>query len=54
MKSEHLAEAKRKARSRGLPTIIKYKDTTTFNNDDDNNNDDDEDNNTQQLTRHKQ
>ena len=32
MKSEHLAEAKRKGRSRGLPTIINYKDTTTFNN----------------------
>ena len=27
MKSEHLAEAKRKGRSRGLPTIINYKDT---------------------------
>ena len=32
MKSEHLTEAKRKGRSRGLPTIINYKDTTTFNN----------------------
>ena len=32
MKSEHLAEAKRKGRSRGLPTIINYKDTITFNN----------------------
>ena len=32
MKSEHLAEAKRKARSRALPTIIYYKETTTFNN----------------------
>ena len=32
MKSEHLAEAKRNLRSRGLPTIINYKDTTTFNN----------------------
>ena len=32
MKSEHLAEAKRKWRSRSLPTIINYKDTITFNN----------------------
>ena len=45
MKSEHLAEAKRKGRSRGLPTIINYKDTTTFNNNNDNNeNDNDNDN----------
>ena len=35
MKSEHLAEAKRNLRSRGLPTIINYKDTTTFNNNND-------------------
>ena len=36
MKSEHLTEAKRKGRSRGLPTIINYKDTTTFNNNNNN------------------
>ena len=32
MKSEHLAEAKRKTRSWPLLTIINYNDTTTFNN----------------------
>ena len=31
-KVSNLAEAKRNLRSRGLPTIINYKDTTTFNN----------------------
>ena len=38
MKSEHLAEAKRKWRSRSLPTIINYKDAITFNNKNEGNN----------------
>ena len=36
MKSEHLAEAKRKGRSCPLLTIINYNDTTTFNNNNNN------------------